>query len=311
MELHQLRYFVAVAQLENFTRAAQKCFVAQPSLSQQIIKLERECGGPLFDRSGRKVRLTDRGRTLFDRAIEILAAVEGAKRALTEDGDAGQITVGAIPTIAPYLLPPLLKRFLRDYPKTEVTVSENLTEYTIQACLEGDVDVGVLALPISEDQLAIEPLLTEELLLAMAAGHPLAARRRVSMQDVSLERFVLLSETHCLGRQVVSFCKGQSCQPAISCRSAQLLTVQELVAAGNGVSLIPQMAVSADRSQHTKYRSLTGEKPTRTIAMIWRKNRYHGPAVERFIAALRDYGANGRAKRKRAARHSFRAQVRE
>jgi LysR family transcriptional regulator, hydrogen peroxide-inducible genes activator len=311
MELHQLRYFVAVAQLENFTRAAQKCFVAQPSLSQQIIKLERECGGPLFDRSGRKVRLTDRGRTLFDRAIEILAAVEGAKRALTEDGDAGQITVGAIPTIAPYLLPPLLKRFLRDYPKTEVTVSENLTEYTIQACLEGDVDVGVLALPISEDQLAIEPLLTEELLLAMAAGHPLAARRRVSMQDVSLERFVLLSETHCPGRQVVSFCKGQSCQPAISCRSAQLLTVQELVAAGNGVSLIPQMAVSADRSQHTKYRSLTGEKPTRTIAMIWRKNRYHGPAVERFIAALRDYGANGRAKRKRAARHSFRAQVRE
>jgi LysR family transcriptional regulator, hydrogen peroxide-inducible genes activator len=311
MELHQLRYFVAVAQLENFTRAAQKCFVAQPSLSQQIIKLERECGGPLFDRSGRKVRLTDRGRTLFDRAIEILAAVEGAKRALTEDGDAGQITVGAIPTIAPYLLPPLLKRFLRDYPKTEVTVSENLTEYTIQACLEGDVDVGVLALPISEDQLAIEPLLTEELLLAMAAGHPLAARRHVSMQDVSLERFVLLSETHCLGRQVVSFCKGQSCQPAISCRSAQLLTVQELVAAGNGVSLIPQMAVSADRSQQTKYRSLTGEKPTRTIAMIWRKNRYHGPAVERFIAALRDYAANGRTKRKLAARHSFRAQVRE
>ncbi|HEV3303445.1 MAG TPA: LysR family transcriptional regulator [Planctomycetaceae bacterium] len=300
MELHQLRYFVAVAQLENFTRAAQKCFVAQPSLSQQIIKLERECGGPLFDRSGRKVRLTDRGRTLFDRAIEILAAVEGAKRALTEDGDAGQVTVGAIPTIAPYLLPPLLKRFLRDYPKTELTVSENLTEYTIQACLEGDVDVGVLALPISEDQLEIEPLLTEELLLAMAAGHPLATRRRVSMQDVSLERFVLLSETHCLGRQVVSFCKDQSCQPAISCRSAQLLTVQELVAAGNGVSLIPQMAVNADHSRQTKYRSLTGEKPTRTIAMIWRKNRYHGPAVERFVAALRAYAANGRSKRKRA-----------
>jgi LysR family hydrogen peroxide-inducible transcriptional activator len=300
MELHQLRYFVAVAQLENFTRAAQKCFVAQPSLSQQVIKLERECGGPLFDRSGRKVRLTDRGRTLFDRAIEILAAVEGAKRALTEDGDAGQVTVGAIPTIAPYLLPPLLKRFLRDYPKTELTVSENLTEYTIQACLEGDVDVGVLALPISEDQLEIEPLLTEELLLAMAVGHPLATRRHVGMQDVSLERFVLLSETHCLGRQVVSFCKDQSCQPAISCRSAQLLTVQELVAAGNGVSLIPQMAVSADRSQQTKYRSLTGEKPTRTIAMIWRKNRYHGPAVERFIAALRAYAANGRPKRKRA-----------
>jgi len=304
MELHQLRYFVAVAQLGNFTRAAQKCFVAQPSLSQQIIKLEREFGGPLFDRTGRKVRLTDRGRTLFDRAIEILAAVDGTRRAMTEDRDAGQIAVGAIPTVAPYLLPPLLKGFLRESPKTEVTVVENLTQYTIQACLEGDVDVAVLALPVGEEQLVVEPLFTEELLLATAVGHPLAARRRVTMQDLSLERFVLLSETHCLGQQVVSFCKEQSCQPAISCRSAQLLTVQELVALGHGVSLIPQMAVKADRSQHTKYRSLSGEKPTRTIAMIWRKNRYHSPAVERFIGALRDYSANGRCRNGRRKRAS-------
>jgi LysR family hydrogen peroxide-inducible transcriptional activator len=294
MELHQLRYFVAVAQLENFTRAAQKCFVAQPSLSQQIQKLEREFGGPLFDRSGRKVRLTDRGRTLFDRAIEILAAVDGAKRAMTEEGDAGTITVGAIPTIAPYLLPQLLKRFLREYPQTEVTVSENLTEYTIRACLEGDVDVGILALPIADEQLEVEPLWTEELLLAMTVGHPLASRRKVTMQDVSRERFVLLSETHCLGQQVLSFCQGQSCQPAVSCRSAQLLTVQELVAMGHGVSLIPQMAVRSDRSQQTVYRSLAGQKPTRTIGMIWRKNRYHSPAVERLIAALREYATHGR-----------------
>jgi LysR family hydrogen peroxide-inducible transcriptional activator len=302
MELQQLRYFVAVAQLANFTRAAQKCFVAQPSLSQQIIKLEREFGGPLFDRTSRKVRLTDRGRVLFDRAIEILAAVDGTKRAMTEDADAGQITVGAIPTIAPYLLPPLLKRFLRDHPKTEVTVSENLTEYTIQACLEGDVDVGVLALPVAEEQLAVEPLLTEELLLATTVGHPLVAKRTVTMQDVSKERFVLLSETHCLGQQVLSFCKDQSCHPAVSCRSAQLLTVQELVALGHGVSLIPQMAVSADRSQQTKYRSLSGEKPTRTIAMIWRKNRYHSPAVERFIGALRDFASNGHSAKGRPKR---------
>jgi LysR family hydrogen peroxide-inducible transcriptional activator len=201
-------------------------------------------------------------------------------------------------------LPPLLKRFLRDYPKPEVTVSENLTEYTIQACLEGDVDVGVLALPVVGEQLAIEPLLTEELVLAMAVGNPLAGRRHVTMQDLSLERFILLSETHCLGQQVVSFCKGQACQPAVSCRSAQLLTVQELVATGHGVSLIPQMAVNADRSRQTKYRSLTGEKPTRTIAMIWRKNRYHSPAVERFIDALRTYAADGRGANGRRKRRS-------
>src|ERR1700722_13051210 len=102
MELHQLRYFVAVAHLGNFTRAAEKCFVAQPSLSQQIIKLERELGGPVFGRSGRKARLTDRGRTFYDRAIDIIAAVDAAKEALSHQGGRGQVCIGAIPTIAPF-----------------------------------------------------------------------------------------------------------------------------------------------------------------------------------------------------------------
>ena len=220
MEFHQLRYFVAVAHLGNFTRAAEKCFVAQPSLSQQIIKLERELGGPVFDRSGRKVRLTERGRTFYDRAIEILAAVDAAKRALTDQAGVGQVRVGAIPTVAPYLLPPLLKRFVRQFPKAEVTVFENLTEYTIQACLEGEIDIGLLALPALDERLTVEPLFTEELLLTTATDHPLAKKRRIMMEDISEERFVLLSETHCLGEQVVRFCKQQSCQPTVSCHSA-------------------------------------------------------------------------------------------
>src|ERR1700685_573232 len=160
MELHQLRYFVAVADLGNFTRAAARCFVAQPSLSQQIIKLERELGRPVFDRSGRKSRLTARGRTFYDRAVEILAAVDGAKRALTEDAGAGRVSVGAIPTVAPYLLPPLLKQFVREYPKAELSITENLTKYTVRACLEGDVDVGLLALPIEDERLVGERLFT-------------------------------------------------------------------------------------------------------------------------------------------------------
>jgi LysR family transcriptional regulator, hydrogen peroxide-inducible genes activator len=291
MELHQLRYFVAVAHLGNFTRAAEKCLVAQPSLSQQIIKLERELGGPVFDRTGRKVRLTDRGRVFYDKAVDILAAVEVAKRATMEDAGAGHVSVGAIPTVAPYLLPGLLKRFVQQFPRAEVKVIENLTEYTVQGCLEGDVDLGLLALPVDDDRLAVEPLFTEELVLAMAAQHRLCRKPRVTMADLSEERFVLLSEMHCLGQQVVSFCKQQSCQPSVSCHSAQLLTVQELVALGHGVSLIPQMAVDADKSQRRKYRSLAGEKPTRTIAMIWRKDRSRSPLVERLSQIVRTHAA--------------------
>jgi LysR family hydrogen peroxide-inducible transcriptional activator len=287
MELHQLRYFVAVAELGNFTRAAEKCFVAQPSLSQQIIKLEQELGGALFDRSGRKVRLTDAGRRLYSRAVEILDAVDGAKRQMTEATDVGQVVVGAIPTIAPYLLPALLQQFLQQFPKAEVTVYENLTEYTIKACLEGEVDVGLLALPIDEDQLAVEPLFTEELLLAMKSDHPLTHKRQVSMKDIAHERFVLLSEAHCLGEQIVSFCRQKSCLPVVSCHSAQLLTVQELVGLGHGVSLIPQMAVDADKSNGRAYRSLSGERPKRTIAMIWRQRRPQSPLVRQFIDLLR------------------------
>lgn len=298
MELQQLRYFVAVAHLGNFTRAAEKCYVAQPSLSQQIIKLERELGGPILDRTGRKVRLTDRGRALYERAVEILAAVDNAKRAMAEDDGTGQVRVGAIPTVAPYLLPTLLKRFLHQFPKAEVTVFENVTRYTIQACLEGELDLGLLALPVSDERLVVEPILTEELLLAMQTGHPLSRSRSVRMTDIANERFILLSEAHCLGEQIISFCKQQSCVPAVSCQSAQLLTVQELVALGHGVSLIPRMAVDADKSQRRHYRSLTGERPKRTIAMIWRRDRAQTLLVRQFVETLRSLFASAAIERK-------------
>ena len=289
MELHQLRYFVAVADLGNFTRAAERCLVAQPSLSQQIIKLETELGQPLFDRLGRSVRLTDAGQALYPRAVSILASVDDAKRCVTGNGDAetGCLAVGAIPTVAPYLLPPLLKQFLKRFPAADVTVHENLTAHTIRGCVEGDLDLGILALPVDDERLHVEPLFTEELLVAVAADHPLARKRRITMQDLSTEPFILLSETHCLGEQIVSFCKEHSCLPAVSCHSAQLLTVQELVALGHGVSLIPQMAAAVDRHRRRRYRPLTGVRPTRTLAVIWRKQRYQSRLVREFVNMLR------------------------
>jgi len=203
----------------------------------------------------------------------------------------GQISIGAIPTIAPYLLPLLVSRFAQRFPRAQVTVHEDLTEHTLQGCLEGKLDVGILALPVEHPNLAVEPLFTEELLLVTAANHPLAKKKRVTMGDIAKQPFVLLSQMHCLGEQVVSFCRQKECLPAVTCESAQLLTVQEFVASGHGVSLIPEMAAAVDKDKRRSHRSLSGDKPNRTVAMIWHKQRYQSPLVAEFMKLLRERNA--------------------
>ena len=290
MELHQLRYFVAVAELGHFTRAAERCFVAQPSLSQQISKLEKELGKPLFDRLGRVVRLTDAGRTLYDQAVSILASVEEAKRQVADaSGDhGGVVAVGAIPTVAPFLLPAVTSAFQRRFRGSRCIIFEDLTAHVIENCLRGELDVGVLALPVADTRLHVEPLFDEELLLALPAGHPLAKKRRVTIEDLNGQPFILMSEMHCLGQQIVAFCNQESCSPFMVCRSAQLLTVQELVSVGHGVSLLPAMACEFDRHSRRVYRRLSGTAPSRTLGMIWHKQRYQQPPVRRFVEMMRD-----------------------
>jgi LysR family transcriptional regulator, hydrogen peroxide-inducible genes activator len=289
MEIHQLRYFVAVADLGSFTRAAEKCLVAQPSLSQQIIKLERELRQPLLERLGRTVRLTEAGLALYTQAVSVLAAVDDIRERVTAASapGSGTINVGAIPTIAPYLLPPLLKSYRKRFPRASMALHENLTEFTVRGCLEGELDVGVIASLPESDLLHTEPLFDEELLLALPPKHPLIKKRSITLEDVADEPFVLMNEIHCLGEQIMGFCKQQGCLPVVRCRSAQLLTIQELVALGHGVSLIPAMSRDMDRGRRCEYRSLADPKPTRTIRLIWHKDRYQSPLVKAFIEMLR------------------------
>src|SRR4051794_24799485 len=168
MELHQLRYFVAVARAGNFSRAAERCHVSQPSLSQQILKLERQLGQPLLNRLGRRAVPTDAGRLLLERATAILAAVEDAERRLQAgDGGHGRLAVGAIPTIAPYLLPAALERFARRWPAVEVSLVEDVTRNLVAAVAEGELDLAVVALPQGDERLQADPLLTEPLLAAL------------------------------------------------------------------------------------------------------------------------------------------------
>jgi len=288
MELHQLRYFVAVARAGNFSRAAEQCFISQPSLSQQISKLERHLRQPLFERRSQGVTLTDAGRRLLEKATAILAAVDDTERELREaDGlSGGRLSVGAIPTVAPYLLPFALDRFLSRHPDVELNVREDYTRNLVAATAAGELDLALAALLIEDERLQVEPLLTEPLLLALPPRHRLGSRPRVTAADLQEERFIVLHEMHCLGEQVLSFCSKSGCQPRIVCRSAQITTIQSLIALNQGISLLPEMVRRLDPSETSHYRSLE-EQPTRTIVALWHRSRYHGQLADRFLADLR------------------------
>jgi LysR family hydrogen peroxide-inducible transcriptional activator len=294
MELHQLRYFVAVAQAGNFSRAAERCHVSQPSHSQQILKLERRLGQPLFHRLGRRAVLTDAGRLLLDRATSILATVEDAERRLraSDEAHGGRLAIGVIPTIAPYLLPRTLERFVRRFPKVELMVREDVTDRLVPAVVEGELDLAIVALPIVDEHLESESLLSEPLWLALAPGHPLVKRRRIAIRDLVGERFILLHEMHCLGEQILNFCRANECQPQIACRSAQIGTIQALIALGQGISLLPDMARRAAHDHKLIYRPLAGDAPRRTVAAIWHRHHYHSPLAEQFLVELRRWSAD-------------------
>jgi LysR family hydrogen peroxide-inducible transcriptional activator len=293
MEMHQLRYFVAVARTGSFSRAAQQCHVSQPSLSQQIQKLERSLGQRLIDRLGRRAALTEAGRLLLEQAQGILESVDDVERRLRDADEIprGRLSVGAIPTIAPYLLPLVVPSFLRKYSQVELTIQENVTQRLLEDIVAGDLDVALVALPIEDGRVQSEPLFTEPLLLAVARKHRLAKRRRITLDDFRTERFILLNEMHCLSDQVLSFCKAHGCQPWIACRGEQITTVQSMIAMNQGVSLLPDMARRVDNDKRRVYRMLADHKPQRTVGVIWRQHRYHTPTAERFLARLRELGA--------------------
>jgi LysR family hydrogen peroxide-inducible transcriptional activator len=289
MELHQLRYFVAVAETGSFTRAAERCGIAQPSLSQQIQRLESQLRHTLFDRMGRRVLLTEAGKELLGRATAILAAVDEAERALRDGLDPahGHLALGAIPTVAPYLLPSVLSAFVRRYPAVQTTVQENFTEHLLVALLAGELDLAILALPVRDERLQTEVLRTDPLLVALPRGHRLASKRKIRLEELTEERFILLNEMHCLGGQVASFCRQQSFAPPVSCRTAQLSTVQQLIDRGLGVSLLPALAREADRGSARVYRELAGPPLVRTLAAVWHRQRYLSPTTRLFLEQLK------------------------
>jgi LysR family hydrogen peroxide-inducible transcriptional activator len=289
MELHQLRYFVAVAETGSFTRAAEREGVTQPTLSEQILRLESKnhgVGRRLFDRLGRKVVLTDAGQELLGRAQEILAAVGEAERAVRDSGEGGLLRVGAIPTVAPFVLPNSVTRFRKSHPAVQLQLKEDLTERLLADLLAGELDVGIMALPIRDDRLHVEKLFTEPLVMALPPKHRLAAKSEVKLADVVDEAFILLADVHCFGDQVLSFCRRGGLEPRVVCRGEQIVTLLAMVAAGQGVSVVPEMAATADARKACVYRPLGKPTPSRTLCAVWHKQRYRPESLQAFVAVV-------------------------
>ncbi|MBP6507753.1 MAG: LysR family transcriptional regulator [Opitutaceae bacterium] len=289
MELYQLRYLVAVAEMENFTRASEKLFVTQPTLSQQIIKLEKELGCKLFHRLGRKAILTEAGTIFINRARRILFEADNAAKELKDDPALERrIHIGAIPTVAPYLLPALIALCRERYPNIQVDVREDFKPQLVRGVLEGELDLAITAQPIKNRQVAVEPLLTEPLLLVVSHDHPFAKREKVFAHDLAEETFVILGNSSSLAEQVRNFCGDNKIEPRVGFRCAQVATVKSLVGIGAGISILPRVTRAKADATTLAYIELADVSPSRELVIIRHLQRYQSRGVTQFLSLLHE-----------------------
>jgi len=249
MDLQQLRYFLAVARTNSFVRAAEEESVAQPSLSQQIKKLETSLGVPLFDRLGRGVKLTHYGAALVPRAETILRSVGEAEKEIgnLKNPDRGKLTVGVIPTILPYAMARPMAAFRDAAPAVELDIRESTTEKLLEALRLGEIDLAVLALPIKQPEIVCAELVKEPLLVAVPEGHELASRPKIAVPQLLSERMLLLREGHCLRDDVLTVCNRAQVQFQQIFESDHLSSIFALVASGFGISIVPAFAAAEAR----------------------------------------------------------------
>jgi LysR family transcriptional regulator, hydrogen peroxide-inducible genes activator len=283
MEIHQLRYFVAVADEGSFSRAAAKVRVSQPSLSQQIQKLEAEVGQPLFDRLPRSVVLTEAGVCFIDYARQILSAIGDARRCVDDFKGkvAGRLSVGAIPTIAPYVLPGLVGKFQKRYPKVTLEIVEDVTDGIARRVESGELDTAIASTCHRSPALRPEPLGKEPLLALVSKANPLAKKTMVRWNDLKAQRFLVLHEMHCLSRQVNELLAARSLRPELALAGSQLGTIANMVAAGIGISIVPEMMV---KHQPTGCVSLPffPPVPERELTLLYNPMRFQTKAATAF-----------------------------
>jgi LysR family hydrogen peroxide-inducible transcriptional activator len=296
MNLRDLKYLVALADLRHFGKAADACFVSQPTLSTQIRKLEEELGVALVERAPRKVMLTAAGQDVVQRARRIVGEVEQMREAARRsmDPESGSLRLGVFPTLAPYLLPHVVPQLRDRFPQLELLLVEEKSDVLLQRLREGKLDAALLALPLHDDQLHAELLFEEPFVFAAPLQHPLASRTVMSMSELSDETLLLLEDGHCLRDQALDVCRLSGAQERSGFRATSLETLRQMVAAGVGVTLLPALSVHEPIAQSPNIRLIPfrAPAPIRQIALAWRKSS----ALDGFLRTLADaIGALARA----------------
>jgi len=289
MELHQLRYLVAVAESRNFTSAAEMCHVTQPTLSHQIKKLEEEVGEPLLQRRKKGAFLTPLGERIHRHALEILRNVESVQQAASAFSHhiQGTLKIGVIPTIAPYFLPGLLRLSQKRHPGISFEMTEEPTEHLLAALGRCALDLAILSPPVAHDALQTLDLFEDEFLLALPANHALAKSRAISLRALREQPMILMNDAHCLRGQTISFCQRVGFAPKVFIQSSQLDTVLAMVENGQGISLVPEMSRKAFRHRKVVFRSLRPEKLSRRIGLAWSRQMTPSRAFSAFLDLCR------------------------
>ncbi len=288
MEFHQLRYVCAISETGSFSRAAERCQIAQPSLSQQVLKLEEDLGAKLFDRLGRSIRLTEAGRAFLPHARSILSQMETARSSVVDKcADVrGGVAVGVIPTIAPYLMPRYTTAFAKKYPEAKLRIVEETTPPLVESLRDLSIDIAILALPLRHKDLELLPLRTEPLFAVLPRNHPRAATESLALKDLRGESFVMLRDGHCFRDLSIAACTHARVTPRIAFESDQFSSLFGMVSAGIGISLVPEMAI--DRNAGCRFVRLNDARAIRTIVAATLRGRSFNRVQQAFLSGIKN-----------------------
>lgn len=302
MTLTELRYLVALAQQRHFGRAAEICYVSQPTLSVAIKKLEDELGVVLFERRRQDISLTPIGQKIVEQAQRVLEEASAIKQ-LAEQGQdqlKGPLRLGAIYTVGPYLFPNLIPVLHENAPQMPLVIEENYTARLSERLRQGELDAALLALPFEEPGLVTLPLYDEPFVIVIPSSHPWTARADIPAADLARENLLMLGSGHCFRTQVLDACPG--CAQRLNDQSqsqtiegTSLETLRHMVASGMGITVLPATAAGADRyaQRLLSIRRFSAPEPTRRVALVWRKSFPRPAAIDALRTAILDSGLSG------------------
>ena len=291
MNFRALQYFVKLAELKHFSKAAKACFVSQPTLSTQIRKLEEELDVSLVERAPRHVMLTPVGEDIAHRARHVLRDIEHIKMAARRSSNpaTGIIKLGIFPTLAPYLLPHVIPVVRENFPELKLQLSEEKTEVILKMLDQGRLDAGLLALPVTDPGLEMEVLFEEPFVTAMPADHPLSDKKSINIKDLEGQELLLLKEGHCLRDHALAVCELAGAHERVDFHATSMETLRQMVASNAGLTLMPVLAVKPPiaATDNIALRPFESPAPSRTIALVWRSSSPLGIFLKQLAKSLK------------------------